>query len=172
MFNHILVTTDGSALSHLALPVAADLARKYESALTLLYVVPAQVLIADGAMYAFDYPAERQRLQREGDHFLEHALKALDYEKTQVVRFEQDDLKTEQAIAHELERTGADLLVMSTHGRSGLAHLFLGSVAESVLRRVKIPVLLVQAPGTVVSRPATDHQPMHLTAPAAQEATP
>ncbi|WP_161884248.1 universal stress protein [Deinococcus alpinitundrae] len=160
MFNHILVTTDGSALSHLALPFAADLARKYDSAVTLLYIVPPQVIVAEG-IYAFDYPAEHQRLVQEGAHFLEHALKALNYEKTQVVRFEREDLKTEQAIVHELERTGADLLVMSTHGRSGLAHLFLGSVAESVLRQVKIPVLLIQAPAAVAPQLSTDHQPVY-----------
>jgi nucleotide-binding universal stress UspA family protein len=171
MFNHILVTTDGSALSHLALPVAADLARTYGSALTLLYVVPPQVLIADGAMYAFDYPAEHQRLLAEGDHFLEQALKALDYEKTQVLRSERDDLKTEQAIAYEVERTGADLLVMSTHGRSGLAHLFLGSVAESVLRQVKIPVMLIQAAGKGGHRLITDLQPAPQAALAHQEAS-
>ncbi|GBF08052.1 universal stress protein [Deinococcus aerius] len=56
MFQHILVTTDGSPLGHLALPYAADLARRYGSSLKLVYVVPPPPtgVLAEGAAYAFD----------------------------------------------------------------------------------------------------------------------
>jgi nucleotide-binding universal stress UspA family protein len=47
-------------------------------------------------------------------------------------------------ILAESARWGADLIVMGTHGRHGLAHLILGSVAEGVLRRATVPVLLVR----------------------------
>lgn len=43
-------------------------------------------------------------------------------------------------------KLGSDLIVMGTHGRTGLAHVFLGSVAERTLRRAPCPVLCVQAP--------------------------
>jgi nucleotide-binding universal stress UspA family protein len=143
MFDHILVTTDGSPLSNLALPIAADLARKYGSRLTLLYVVPRFVLPTDGLAYTYNSPAEHAALLAEGERILADAQRALDYPQTEVVRFQRDDLKTEQAIAHEVVRSGAKLVVMSTHGRSGLAHLFMGSVAEAVLRLIEVPVLLV-----------------------------
>ena len=156
MFDHILVTTDGSALGNLALPVAADLARKYDSALTLLYVAPQIPMLLEGAAYTYDYPAERSRTLAEGEQILADAEKTLDYPKTKVVLLEEYDLKTEQAILNEVERIGAKLVVMSTHGRSGLARLLLGSVAEQVMRRVQVPVLIVSARGAAVSELADE----------------
>ena len=147
MFDHILVTTDGSALGNLALPVAADLARKYDSSLTLLYVVPQFLMLLEGAAYTHDYPAERERSLAEGKRILEDARQTLDYPRTRVVQLDEYELRTEQAILNEVERSGAKLVVMSTHGRSGLAHLFLGSVAEAVLKKIRVPLLLSQAPG-------------------------
>ena len=150
MFDHILVTTDGSDLGNLALPVAADLARKYDSSLTLLYVVPQLLMLLEGAAYTYDYPVERERSLAEGKRILEDARRRLDYPRTQVVELEEYELKTEQAILNEVERSGAKLVVMSTHGRSGLAHLFLGSVAEAVLRKIRVPLLLIQSPDRVM----------------------
>jgi len=49
------------------------------------------------------------------------------------------------AVSDTAEELGADLIVMGTHGRSGLAHAFLGSVAERTLRRAPCPVLTVRA---------------------------
>ena len=154
MFDHILVTTDGSALGNLALPVAADLARKYDSDLTLLYVVPQLLMLLEGAAYTYDYPAERERSLAEGTRILEDARKTLDYPGTTVVQLEEYELKTEQAILNEVERVGAKLVVMSTHGRSGLAHLFLGSVAEAVLKKIRVPLLLIQDPERGMRAPA------------------
>ena len=51
MFDRILVTTDGSALGNLALPVAADLSWKYDSILTLLYVVPQMAMLVESSLY-------------------------------------------------------------------------------------------------------------------------
>jgi universal stress protein A len=49
-------------------------------------------------------------------------------------------------ILEMLDRQGCDLIVMGTHGRTGLAHLLFGSVAEEVVRKAKCPVLVVKAP--------------------------
>jgi nucleotide-binding universal stress UspA family protein len=55
-----------------------------------------------------------------------------------------------ETIIEMAEREGADLVAMATHGRSGLSHLLQGSVAEQVLRRLHIPVLLVHPPEAAV----------------------
>jgi nucleotide-binding universal stress UspA family protein len=149
MFKQILVTTDGSPLGNLALPLAADLARKYDSDLTLLYVVPDQfppVALSEGAAYAYDYQTETERLEQEGERFLETGLKLLEYPKAHTVLAQQRGHTFAEAITEQVQLSAADLIVMSTHGRRGLSHLFLGSVAEEVLHKLKIPVFLVHAP--------------------------
>lgn len=51
-----------------------------------------------------------------------------------------------QEINRVAEASGADLIVMGTHGRAGLSHMFMGSVAERVVRTAKVPVLTVRTP--------------------------
>ena len=157
MFDRILVTTDGSPLGNLALPYAADLARRYSSVLTVLYVVPAAttpLALSEGAAYAYDFPAEQERLDAEGESILDHAREVVDLPGTRFLRRDGNGPKLAQIIVNEAEQEGAQLVVMSTHGRSGLAHLFLGSVAEAVMQKVKVPVFLVRGqaqPGHVRS---------------------
>ncbi len=57
-----------------------------------------------------------------------------------------DDTAISSAICDAAEKLEADLIVMGTHGRTGLAHVFLGSVAERTLRNACCPVLAVRAP--------------------------
>ncbi|MER3460845.1 MAG: hypothetical protein C4303_06950 [candidate division GAL15 bacterium] len=59
------------------------------------------------------------------------------------------------AILDAAERFGADLIVMGTHGRTGLQRVLLGSVAEAVLRRSRVPVMVVPARATERARPET-----------------
>lgn len=160
MFRHILVTTDGSPLGNLALPTAADLARKYGATLTLLYVLPPPPtgVFAEGAAYAYDYEEERERLLEYGTHLLDEARRSTDYPDTQVLCLEGTGQPVAQVIADQAERRGVDLVVMSTHGRSGLANFFLGSVAGAVLRKVQMPVLLVRTPKTAAKAPPAEPQ--------------
>jgi nucleotide-binding universal stress UspA family protein len=55
------------------------------------------------------------------------------------------DRRVEEAIVNEARTWGADLIAMGTHGRRGFEHLVLGSVAEGVLRRATVPVLLLRS---------------------------
>jgi nucleotide-binding universal stress UspA family protein len=146
MFDRILVTTDGSALGNLALPYAADLARHYSSALTVLYVVPVlntPLALAEGTPDAY-VQAEQGRLQQEGENVLDRARETVDLPGTRFLRRDSTGPRLAQMIVAEAEQEYAQLVVMSTHGRSGLSHLFLGSVAEEVLRKVRVPVFLVR----------------------------
>lgn len=147
MFERILVPVDGSELSALALPVAADLARRYNSSLTLLHVVPPPVVIYAESAVVYDGAEERAQAQAAGQSILEQAQNELGYANTQLVRLDNEGYRnTAQAIADEVRQEGASLVVMGSHGRSGLEHFFLGSVAEGVVRRVEVPVMLVRAP--------------------------
>ncbi|GAA4000219.1 universal stress protein [Deinococcus rubellus] len=156
MFDHLLVTTDGSPLGNRALPIAADVARTYGSKLTLVYVMPpvaVSMMYAQGG-YGFDAEAERKQLVDEAERILAEGLKVIDYPGARSVRLEPGVFQVALAIAGEVERLNAKLVVMGTHGRSGLAHFFLGSVAEEVLRSVKVPVLFVPRQASVATHPA------------------
>jgi nucleotide-binding universal stress UspA family protein len=62
-------------------------------------------------------------------------------------------VKAASTIVETAERDKVDLIIMSSHGRSGLGRLIFGSVAESVLRGTRIPILLVRDTGAPVSPP-------------------
>jgi len=136
----ILVTTDFSAESKKAFPYALALARKFEASLVLLYVVPANL------------PAEFSHIGivLEEKRLLEEA-------RERMPRFRQAELDPHVHVetlvlnggpAHEICRTaeaqGADLIVMATHGHTGLKHFLIGSLTENVVRHAPCPVLAVR----------------------------
>ncbi|ULH13850.1 universal stress protein (plasmid) [Deinococcus sp. KNUC1210] len=150
MFERILVTTDGSTLGNLALPVAADLARTCQSALTVLYVKPPLIsrsTYGDAAIFAEDVQTLQTQIDAEASHVLETARQLLGLPEVQTEQRTADGLSVGREILRAAADLGADLIVMSTHGRGGLAHLFLGSVAEEVMRRATVPVLVIRGPG-------------------------
>lgn len=153
MFDHILVPIDGSPLSALALPVAAEMARCHHSTLTVLYVVPPLPMIYGEFSYALDDAEASERAKAEGQRLLEDACTALGSPNISLLCLQGGDPRTAQAIADVAEQRQCSLVVMGTHGRSGLDHFFLGSVAEGVMRRVGVPVLLVREPKTTASTP-------------------
>lgn len=156
MFERILVPVDGSPLSALALPVAAEMARCHHSTLTALYIVPPPPVLYGEAAYAVGDPDDRARAKAEGQRLLEDARVALGSPNIRLLCVEGGDPRTAQAIADVAEQERATLVVMGTHGRTGLDHFFLGSVAEGVMRRVSVPVLLVRAPATAGPGTADD----------------
>jgi nucleotide-binding universal stress UspA family protein len=141
MYKKILVPLDRAAGAEVALPVAADLAKSDGTVIRLLYVAPTpSAVVAEGRVIAYA-DQESDRLQQLGMVYLREAacqLAGLPVEYA--VRFGEPA----EEILEEARESGADLVVMATHGRSGVARLMLGSVAEAVLRRSEVPVVLVR----------------------------
>lgn len=141
MYECILLTLDRSPLAEQALPHAAALARACRARLELLSVVP----LSDGDRAAgMSTPADGERQAAETRDYLAGMCGRLEDEGLQVqaeVRF--GDVATE--VLDHAEAIEADLIVMATHGRSGLGRWVYGSVADHVLRHATIPVLLVRA---------------------------
>jgi nucleotide-binding universal stress UspA family protein len=129
----ILVPLDGSDLAEAVLPVAERLARDHEAEVVLL-----EVLAGQGTREA-EHEAER----RAGG-YLERTAAALRGRGLPRVHPRVWYGDADQAIVNATAREQADLVAMSTHGRSGLDRLRFGSVAESVVRRAPVPVLLVR----------------------------
>jgi nucleotide-binding universal stress UspA family protein len=143
---HILVPTDFSAGSEAALAWARDLALRYEARLSLLHVVtdPRAVGVWTPEVYVPPIAETQERLLREARERLELALPAEDRNRFGLtVDARLGDVA--ENILNAAREQHVDLIVMGTHGRHGLAHLLLGSVAERVLRDATCPVLTTHA---------------------------
>lgn len=137
----ILVPIDFSDCSRKALEYALPLAQQHEASITLLYVVaPAY---AGGDYGGIDYYQLEAGLRQGGERELEKLAADLIREKAPVqaqVRLG----SPAREIVEAARSLPADLIVISTHGHTGLNHVFLGSVAEHVIQRAPCPVFVVR----------------------------
>ncbi|MBV9323906.1 MAG: universal stress protein [Chloroflexi bacterium] len=124
MFRHLIVPLDGSREANVGVPHAYRIARGSGARVTLLRVVSHGRDVADGQAFldgvAHEYAAPDLAIEvvvREGD--------------------------AAEVILSEIQQRGADLVVMRTHGRSGLTRAVLGSVAEKIVKQSSTPVLLL-----------------------------
>jgi nucleotide-binding universal stress UspA family protein len=138
LINTILHPTDFSESSEFAFQLACSLARDYAAQLVLVHVVELPKAYAvEGFVappYTTDLKQDRQRLQQ-----MQQSHKNIQIEQRLV---EGDAVSGILCVA---EDSHCDLIVMGTHGRTGLGRLLMGSVAEQVVRKASCPVLTVRA---------------------------
>jgi nucleotide-binding universal stress UspA family protein len=135
--SRILVATDFSAQASNALQWARSLASAFGAKLVLLHVIDIFSLAETGAVMAGSDPLH---LIREQAYKCMGELKALIPDAETVVR----EASPRPVVVDAALELKCQMIVMGTHGRSGLAHLLLGSVAEYVVRNSKLPVLTVR----------------------------
>jgi nucleotide-binding universal stress UspA family protein len=153
MYQRILVPVDGSQTSNYGLKEAVSLAREQQARLCLVHVVDQSVIPADpnSGLYV---RTVTEALRRAGEKVIGDAMKlvkaeGLDAESRTPENF---TARVAEAIIEEARKWRADLIVMGTHGRRGVSHLFLGSDAEAVVRMSDVPVLLVRMPAAEALR--------------------
>jgi len=138
----ILVPIDFSDCSKKALQYALPLAKQHQAAITLLYVVPTTSYAA-GEYGGIDYASLEADARASADKTL--AALVVDEIRGEVSA---DTVVCTGTPAPEIievaKRLPADMIIVSTHGRTGLKHVFLGSVAENVVRHAPCPVLVVR----------------------------
>ena len=161
----ILVPTDFSTTADAALEYAFVLADRFGASLQLLHVL-ADPFMADGMAaetYVLDVPALRDAMLQDARERLAH--RAAPREKT-TTRIETEVLFGHGArtIAEYAAERGVDLIVMGTHGRTGVAHLLLGSIAERLVRTAPCPVLTVRHPRERKERKELAYDVDHLPA--------
>jgi len=142
-FHKILVPTDFSKYSTEAVQTAADLSRRYEASVTLAYVFePVTYALPEG--HVMQAPPQLDEMQAVFEQRLVQAVA----EAKAAGALEVEGKLLTGPVAPELAdyalRGGFDLIVMGTHGRTGLRHLVLGSVAEKVVRTAPCAVLTVR----------------------------
>jgi universal stress protein A len=155
-FSKILVATDFSDDSTYAMSYAIELAQRFSAEIVAMHVDQplAPVMVSElnpgldvGAMNRI---AEEQRLlalrelDKVSDRLRERGLKSRGLLRVGAPFLE---------IVTTAQNEGADLIVLGTHGRSGLAHVLMGSVAERVVRKAHCPVLTVRHPDRKFKHP-------------------
>ena len=140
----ILAPTDFSDRATKAVRYAAELADKFGAELILLHVVPDTVLALPDAVMPTPAPiTELDAITDAGKEGLANLVSALKLESRHP-RMEVRIGAPEQEITAAAKDLGADLVCIGTHGRGGLARVFLGSVAEQIVRHSPCPVLTVR----------------------------
>ncbi|WP_101297128.1 universal stress protein [Halegenticoccus soli] len=140
MYQKILLPTDGSEHTEKALEHALDIAAEYGAELHALYVVNTSALPSPDVDFRDEFVTTGESIGR----------KAVDAVAS---RAEKEGIETvtelaqgapSKEILEYVRDNDIDLIVMGTHGRAGLRHVLLGSVAERVVRHTEVPVMLVR----------------------------
>jgi nucleotide-binding universal stress UspA family protein len=145
MFKKILVTLDGSDLSERALQPAISMAQAFGAELILLRVLATDPVAVAAGRAPHNYELRilvEQRDRSEAEAYL-HGIKSQWRNSGLIMHARVCGGAPPEVILSVAEETAVDLIVMSTHGRTGLSRLLYGSVAEAVLRGTTMPVLLV-----------------------------
>ena len=143
MFSKILVPIDFSDYTDEILHAAVQLAQKFGSTLHLLHVIPNMDYFTP---YESFLPAEslinaQRDIEREVDKDMDAITKKIG--DVPVVRAVRAGVAFAEIVDY-VRKEGIDLVVMGTHGRGGIEHILLGSVAEKVIRRAPCPVMTIR----------------------------
>jgi nucleotide-binding universal stress UspA family protein len=146
MYHRILVAVDGSSTSRRALQEGLKLAADEHAHLLLVHVLD------ESALYRYPVPIGDalhpvlEAWRQGGQNVLNEAsgLARQAGAEVEAELLESADRQIPEVIVDKAKRWEADLIVMGTHGRQGLEHLLLGSVAERVIRIAPVPVLLTR----------------------------
>jgi nucleotide-binding universal stress UspA family protein len=142
--NILLVPLDGSTIAEEALPAAASIAHRTGTKLHLATVIqPVPALVATGEEPTVGPEIEQELLDQAGE-YLRSTAEALGTTHGLEVSYAVLDGSPAQALADHARAKRVGLIVMTTHGHTGLGRLWLGSVADRLLRWVKVPVLLLR----------------------------
>lgn len=158
MYSKVLVPLDGSQFAEQALPHAQSITAGGPLEIHLLSVAPALEEQALSAVdmypvyvyreYTVDYGSETERIRADLQDYLNQVAKRFQSSGQVVIKAIRFGQPAEEIITYAHEN-GCDLIVMSTHGRSGLGRWVYGSIADKILRGSTTPVLLVRVKQTV-----------------------
>lgn len=139
LIKKVLTLTDGSELSRVALHYAVEICRQFNAELYLLTVM-------DKVPSYLDAEISHEIFERMEDILKNEVANCSGYCETAGIECKSEvrsGLPYEEIIKYTKE-IGADMIVLSTHGRSGISHILLGSVAEKIVRHAPCPVLTVK----------------------------
>lgn len=143
MYSKILVPLDGSMLAEKALPYALDLANHFNAKLLIMRAVEVAGLVADS-------PEREMELINNAELYMKEVSSTLTNTKVDL-HIDPERLETMVVYGNPVQQLAelapfekADLIVMTTHGRSGFSRLVMGSVAGQLLHRSPVPIMLIR----------------------------
>ena len=151
MYKRAVVALDGSPVAEAIIPFILEIAGPLDMEVVLVRVnrpIPPEVI--EGSRHVIVEDPETSRVDAE-EYLAPVAVELRN--KGVRVRTQVRRGQPSEEIVQAARDIGADLIAMTTHGRSGLGRLILGSVTESVLRGTMTPVCIVRAPGAPLETP-------------------
>ena len=151
MYQKILVALDGSDLAECVLPHVEAIAKGCDPKSVTFVRVTEPVQVPRGEEYNFtaeDWRRIESENRTTAENYLNQILDRVKYDGVSV-KSEVIVGKAAETIADYATKNDVDLIIVATHGRSGVSRWVIGSVADRVLRSACVPVLMVRAPGCV-----------------------
>jgi nucleotide-binding universal stress UspA family protein len=142
---NVLVATDFGPASETALAYGRDLARTFGAALHVLHVIENPMLWAGPETASIDFMAVQKDMEAGAQAALGKVVTAEDRTQLKAVTAVRSGPPALEIIGYARD-AHADIIIMGTHGRGLMGHLFMGSVAERVVRMAGCPVLTVRHP--------------------------
>jgi nucleotide-binding universal stress UspA family protein len=143
MYKHILIATDGSDLSKVAIQSGVALAKALDARVTAMTVtMPFHIYAIDPSMITDTLEQYTKRMVVLAEKYLDVAKNTATASGVMYGLVHVEHEQPYQAIIDTAQKRGCDLIVMASHGRSGIAAVLLGSVTSKVLTHTNIPVLV------------------------------
>ena len=151
MFKKILCPVDFSEFTKDVVAYAADISRQYGAELHVLHVIPNLTYFTpyESFLTPENLVAMEKNIQDEVDRDFKKVLSAVGIDVRKVVRTGVAFVE----IIDYAKTEGIDLIVMGTHGRSGIEHILIGNVAEKVVRKSPCPVMTIRPKGKSFKMP-------------------
>ena len=148
MFENMLVCLDGSILAEQILPYAEVQALKFNSRVTLLQVVVTNIpeIVQAGATYKQFTNAElrSREMMQKAKTYLDNTAHALREKGIRVETVALEAVSVGDTILKYARDNGTAFILMATHGRGGIRHVVMGSIAEHVMKASALPILIIR----------------------------
>ncbi len=144
MFKHILVPVDGSSTAQLAVDKAIGLAKAFGSRVTAIFVIDPYPFTGVGTDFAYGQAEYLSAATAEANAAIKVSRTAFEAAGISAETSVIEANAAWRGVVQSAKSIEADLIVMGSHGRSGLEKLVLGSVTQAVLSHTHLPVLVVR----------------------------
>ncbi|MFC2062903.1 universal stress protein [Chloroflexota bacterium] len=151
MYQKILLPLDGSELAECVLPHAESIAKGCGTTSVVLIRVVSPIQVRYDISYSLSEPEQEKLYSQAVQHTQSYLEQVAGRLKEQGLSVTPEVLTgpVAESIAEYTRKNEIDLMIIATHGRSGVSHWVWGSIADKILRSACVPVLMIRAPGCI-----------------------